>query len=64
MKNLKVKDYKTLNYRGVDIKVSAELLQDIHAGTQNPSVLEEYVISEYDKLLPIIRNKKIDILLS
>lgn len=64
MKNLNIKDYKTLTYKGIDIKTSPELLQDIHAGTQHITVLEEYVIGEYNRLLPIIRNNKIDKILN
>lgn len=61
---LKFKDYKTVTFRGIDIDVSPELLRDIHAGTQTPSLLEEFVTQEYNKFLPIIRNQKIDLLLN
>lgn len=64
LKDIEYKDYKTLSYKGVDIKVSPELLQDISAGTQPVSLLEEVVNTEYFRLLPIIRTKKINLILS
>jgi len=64
MLKIELQDYKTLTYRGVEIKVSPELLQDIHAGTQTITVLEQYVIDEYNRLLPVIRQRKIDDILS
>jgi hypothetical protein len=60
---LKFKDYKTVTFRGIDIDVSAELLQDINAGTQPLSLLERIITQEYNRLLPVIRNKKIDSIL-
>lgn len=64
LKDIEYKDYKTLSYKGVDIKVSPELLQDISAGTQPVSLLEEVVNTEYFRLLPIIRTKKLNLILS
>ena len=64
LKDIEYKDYKTLSYKRVDIKVSPELLQDISAGTQPVSLLEEVVNTEYFRLLPIIRTKKINLILS
>ena len=64
LKDIEYKDYKTLSYKGIDIKVSPELLQDISAGTQPVSLLEEVVNTEYFRLLPIIRTKKINLILS
>ena len=64
LEDIEYKDYKTLSYKGVDIKVSPELLQDISAGTQPVSLLEEVVNTEYFRLLPIIRTKKINLILS
>lgn len=63
LKEIKYKNYKTVTYKGIDINVSPELLQDISAGTQKFSLLEELVLLEYERLLPIIRNKKIKQLL-
>ena len=60
MKDIEIKGYKTALYRGVEIGVSPELLQDIHAGTQQPSVLERMLEKEYQRLLPYMRNSKID----
>lgn len=64
LKDIEYKNYKTLSYKGVDIKVSPELLQDLHAGTQPLSLLEEIINTEYFRLLPIIRTKKINLILS
>lgn len=61
---IRIKDYRTITYKNIDITVSPELLQDIHAGSQPASILEEYVKQEYNKLLDIIRNQKIDLLLN
>lgn len=61
---IKIKDYRTVTYKNIDITVSPELLQDIHTGTQPASILEEFVTQEYNKVLPIIRNQKIDLLLN
>lgn len=63
LNELKFKDYKTVTFRGIDIDVSAELLQDINAGTQPLSLLERIITQEYNRLLPVIRNKKIDSIL-
>lgn len=60
MKEIEIKGYRTALYRGVEIGVSPELLQDIHAGTQEPSVLERMLEKEYQRLLPYIRCSKID----
>ncbi len=64
LKDIEYKNYKTLTYKGVDIEVPPELLQDISAGTQPISLLEEVVNTEYFRLLPIIRTKKINLILS
>jgi hypothetical protein len=64
LEDIEIKDYKTLTYKGVDIKVSPELLQDIHAGTQPLSLIEEVINKEYVRLLPLIRNRKINLILS
>ncbi len=60
MKEIEIKGYRKALYRGVEICVSPELLQDIHAGTQEPSVLERMLEKEYQRMLPYIRNSKID----
>ena len=60
MKDIEIKGYRTVCYRGVEIGVPPELLQDIHAGTQEPSMLERMLEKEYQRLLPYIRNSKID----
>lgn len=60
---LKFKDYKTVTFRGIDIDVSAELVQDVNAGTQPLSLLERIITQEYNRLLPAMRNKKIDSIL-
>ena len=64
LKDIEYKNYKTLTYKGVDIEVPPELLQDISVGTQPISLLEEVVNTEYFMLLPIIRTKKINLILS
>ena len=61
---IEYKNYKTVTYKGIDIEVTTELLQDISAGTQPISLLEEVVNTEYLRLIPIIRNKKINLILS
>ena len=61
---LKFKDYKTVTFRGIDIDVSVELVQDVNAGTQPLSLLERIITQEYKRLLPIMRNKKIDLILN
>lgn len=61
---LKFKDYKTVTFRGIDIDVSVELVQDVNAGTQPLSLLERIITQEYNRLLPIIRNNKIDKILN
>jgi hypothetical protein len=63
LNELKFKDYKTVTFRGIDIDVSAKLLQDINSGTQPLSLLERIITQEYNRLLPVIRNKKIDSIL-
>ena len=63
IKDVKVKDYKTVSFNDIDINVSPELLQDIHHGSQPLSILERIITQEYNRLLPIIRNKKIDLIL-
>ena len=60
MKEIEITGYRTACYRGVEIGVPPELLQDIHAGTQEPSMLERMLEKEYQRLLPHIRNSKID----
>ena len=60
---LKFKDYKTVTFRGIDIDVSVELVQDVNAGTQPLSLLERIITQEYNRLLPAMRNKKIDSIL-
>ena len=60
MKDIEIKGYRTALYRGVEIGVPPELLQDIHAGTQEPSMLERMLEKEYQRLLPYIRCSKID----
>lgn len=60
MKAIEIKGYRTALHRGVEIGVSPELLQDIHAGTQEPSALERMLEKEYQRLLPHIRCSKID----
>lgn len=57
---IRYKDYKTLTYKGVDIPTSPELLQDIHAGSQPPSVLERHIYDQYEKYLSFFRNMKIN----
>lgn len=64
LKDIECKNYKTLTYKVVDIKVSPELLQDISAVTRPISLLEEVVNAEYVRLLPLIRNRKINLILS
>lgn len=64
LKDIEYKNYKTLTYKGVDIEVPPELLQDISVKTQPISLLEEVVNMEYFRLLPIIRTKKINLILS
>lgn len=63
-KEIKFKDYKTVTFRGVDIDVSVELVRDVHSGTQPLSLLERIITQEYNRLVPIIRNQKIDLLLN
>lgn len=61
---LKVKNYKTLTYKGFDISISPELLQDMfHKSIPNYEI-ENFIIKEFNKLTPLIRNKKIDLILS
>lgn len=52
-------DYKTVEYRGLRVVVGAELIQDVHAGSQPPSVLEKIVLREYERALPEIRDRKL-----
>jgi hypothetical protein len=60
MKEIEIIGHRTAIYRGVEIDVYPELLQDVWAGSAEPSVLEKMLMDEYQRLLPHIRNSKID----
>ena len=64
MSEIKMKDYKTMTYRGMDFGISPELIQDLHANMVDVEEFENHIHELYLQRLPEIRNNKIDQILS
>jgi len=60
MIEIKLKDYKTMTYRGMDIEVSPELVQDILANRVDYEEFKNHIHDLYLKNLHIVRNDKIN----
>jgi hypothetical protein len=61
MKNeIKMLDYRTFSYRGLEIKVTPELIQDLQANSVSPEEFEKYLNDIYIRNIHIVRNDKIN----
>ncbi len=61
MKNeIKMVDYRTFSYRGLHMKVSPELIQDVHANNVSAEEFEKYLHDIYLRNIHIVRNDKIN----
>ncbi len=59
--NFKVDGYKIL-YKGIDIGLTKEVIQDLHVNT-GIDIDEVFVESLYNSQISVIRDKKLDIIL-
>jgi len=57
---IKMLDYRTFSYRGLEIKVTPELIQDVQANSVSPEEFEKYLHDIYLRNIHIVRNDKIN----
>ena len=60
MIEIKLKDYKTITYRGLDIRVAPELIQELHANMVDIEEFKNHLQDLYLKKLLTIRKNKIN----
>jgi hypothetical protein len=61
MKNeIKMVDHRTFSYRGFALKVTPELIQDVHANNVSAEEFEKYLHDIYLRNIHIVRNDKIN----
>lgn len=57
---IEIKGYRTVSWRGVEVAVAPELLQDVWAGSQEPELLEREVLRRYHGRVRGARKSKIE----
>ena len=61
---IKMLDHRTFSYKGLHMKVSPELIQDVHANNVSAEEFEKYLHDIYMRNISIGRNNKINLILS